>query len=647
MGTKEKESTMPEIRVLDHDTIDKIAAGEVVERPSSVVKELVENAMDAGSDTITVEIRGGGIDFIRVTDNGCGIPSDQIETAFMRHATSKIRSADDLDVVESLGFRGEALSSIGAVAQIELITKTPEALIGTRYISEGDGKKNCEEIGAPNGTTVMVRNLFYNTPVRRKFLKTATTEGSYIADLMEHLALSHPSVSFKFMVNGTVKFHTSGNGDLKEVIYRIYGRETANELIPLDSQVPGMKLSGYLGKPVMNRSNRSFETYFVNGRYIRSDLLAKALEEGYKEYLMQHKYPFVVLHFDIDTAYVDVNVHPTKMDVRFTDGPAVFDFVASSVESALKIHEMIPDVYLAPQEKEPQVKEAVPEPFEARRMANPISEQPRVIPQPVPNVVMPEKAEKGNAAFTINFDDEEEKTDFKVLNSRPQTAPASSSVIKAKDTVIIEKPVQMDLFEEKLLTKDARQQYRILGQIFDTYWIIAFQDKIFLVDQHAAHEKVRFERFMKNYREKTIAAQYLNPPIIITLTGQEESVLKEYFNYFTELGFEIEDFGGNAYALRAVPTDLYGCSEKQFFTEILDELVQGPVRGTADVVRTKIASMSCKAAVKGNTRFSTAEMEALIDELLTLDNPYNCPHGRPTIVTLSKYEIERKFKRIV
>lgn len=643
---------MLEIRVLDQDTIDKIAAGEVVERPSSVVKELVENAMDAGSDTITVEIRGGGIDFIRVTDNGCGIPSDQIETAFMRHATSKIRCAEDLDVVESLGFRGEALSSIGAVAQIELITKTPEALIGTHYISEGEGQKNCEDIGAPDGTTVMIRNLFYNTPVRRKFLKTAATEGSYIADLMEHLALSHPSVSFKFMVNGTVKFHTSGNGDLKEVIYRIYGRETANELIPLDSQVPGMKLTGYLGKPVMNRSNRSFETYFVNGRYIRSDLIAKALEEGYKEYLMQHKYPFVVLHFDIDTAYVDVNVHPTKMDVRFTDGPAVFDFVASSVESALKVHEMIPDVYLVPQEKDPKVKESVPEPFEARRIANPlgeppVQERPITIPQPVPNVVMQEKASTGNAAFTVSFDDEEEKADFKVLNIQPQTSPVTSGVIKAKDTVIIEKPVQMDLFEEKLLTKDARQQYRILGQIFDTYWIIAFQDKIFLVDQHAAHEKVRFERFMKNYREKTIAAQYLNPPIIITLTGQEESALKEYFNYFTELGFEIEEFGGNSYALRAVPTDLYGCSEKQFFTEILDELVQGPVRGTADVVRTKIASMSCKAAVKGNTRFSTAEMEALIDELLTLENPYNCPHGRPTIVTLSKYEIERKFKRIV
>lgn len=638
---------MPEIKVLDHDTIDKIAAGEVVERPSSVVKELVENAMDAGSDTITVEIRGGGIDFIRVTDNGCGIAKEQIETAFMRHATSKIRCVDDLDVVESLGFRGEALSSIGAVAQVELITKTPDALTGTRYVREGEGQHSCEDIGAPDGTTVIVRNLFYNTPVRRKFLKTVTTEGSYIADLMEHLALSHPFVSFKFMMNGTVKFHTSGNGDLKEVIYRIYGRETAGELIPLDSQVKGMKLTGYLGKPVMNRSNRSFETYFVNGRYIRSDLIAKALEEGYKEYLMQHKYPFVVLHYDIDTAYVDVNVHPTKMDVRFTDGPAVFDFIASSVESALKVHEMIPAVYLTPQEKEPQVRETVPEPFEARRIANPLNQPNSGMVKPLSSIVKPERSSTGSASFTVSFDDEEERSDFRVLNSQPAAQPVPSGVIKAKDTVIIERPVQMDLFEEKLLTKDARQQYRILGQIFDTYWIIAFQDKIFLVDQHAAHEKVRFERFMRNYREKTITAQYLNPPIILTLTGQEESVLKEYFEYFVQLGFEIEEFGGNAYALRSVPSDLYGCSEKQFFTEILDELAQGPVRGTADVVRTKIASMSCKAAVKGNTRFSTAEMEALIDELLTLDNPYNCPHGRPTMVSLSKYEIERKFKRIV
>ena len=624
---------MPNIRVLDHDTIDKIAAGEVVERPLSVVKELVENSMDAGADTITVEIRDGGIEFIRVTDNGCGIDASQIATAFLRHATSKIQTADDLNAVESLGFRGEALSSISAVSKVELITKTKEALIGSRYLCEGNEDRAIEEIGSPDGTTIIVRNLFYNVPVRRKFLKTATTEGNYVVDLMEHLALSHPAVSFKFVVNGNVRFHTSGNGDLKEVIYRIFGRETTSQLLPIDCEIRGMKISGYLGKPAMNRSNRNYEIYFVNGRYIRSDVIAKALEDGYQNYLMLHKYPFAVLHLELDTAYVDVNVHPSKMDVRFTDARQVFDFIASSVESTLKVHEMIPDVYLTAPEREPVVKEQVPEPFELNRIL--------ASPHPTPQL------KTSDSVFTVDF---EEKEPVKIIE--PSAYPtvqesARPSIIKAKDAVIIEKPVQMDLFEEKLLTADVRHEYHILGQIFDTYWIVAFRDKIFLIDQHAAHEKVRYERLLKNFKENTLSSQSINPPIIVTLTGKEESALKEYYRYFTELGFEIEEFGGNSYAIRAVPTDLYGCSEKQFFTEILDELLQGPPNGTADVIRLKIASMSCKAAIKGNMRFSTTEMEALIDELLTLENPYNCPHGRPTIVTLSKYEIEKKFKRIL
>jgi len=656
---------MPEIKVLDHDTIDKIAAGEVVERPASVVKELVENAMDAGSDSITVEIREGGIEFIRVTDNGCGIAHNQIETAFLRHATSKIRTAEDLGTVESLGFRGEALSSISAVARVELITKTRDSLIGSRFCCEGAGAQELTEVGAPDGTTVIVRNLFYNTPARRKFLKTVATEGNYIADLMEHLALGHPDISFKFAVNGNTKFHTSGNGDLKEVIYRIYGRETAGELIAMERAGRDMKLIGYLGKPVMNRSNRNFETYFVNGRYIKSGLIAKALEEGYKEYLMQHKYPFVVLHLEMDTTQVDVNVHPAKMDVRFTDSSGVFNFISEAVETTLKEQEMIPDVYLTKPEKEPVVREAAPEPFETRRI-NPVpvpvsipGENPPTGVNPSMGVIPPVS---GRADFTVDFEDEEAvktengaqtgNTDSpvvkagRVLGLKEAPAP-TTGIIRAKDAVIIERPSQMDFFEEKLLTVDAREHYRILGQIFDTYWIVAFRDKIFLIDQHAAHEKVRFERFMKHYEEKTIASQNLNPPLVINLTGKEEGILKEYLPYFNELGFEIEEFGGNAYALRAVPTDLYGLSEKEFFTEILDELADGPVKGAADVVRTRVATMACKAAVKGNTRFSFQEIEALIDELLTLDNPYNCPHGRPTIVALSKYEIEKKFKRIV
>lgn len=654
---------MAQIHLLDHDTIDKIAAGEVVEKPASVVKELVENSIDAGADSITVEIKNGGIEFIRVTDNGCGIEKKEIEKAFLRHATSKIQNADDLTVVESLGFRGEALSSISAVAKVELITKTRDSVIGAHYETEGNLNKNVEEIGAPDGTTIIVRNLFFNTPVRRKFLKQPATEGGYICDLMEHLAMSKPEISFKFVMNGSVKFATSGNGDLKEVIYRIFGKEAAKELIPVQAQTEGMKLSGYLGKPVMNRSNRNFENYFVNRRYIKSSLVAKGIEEGYKEYLMQHKYPFVVLNLDLDTAYVDVNVHPTKMDVRFTNGQELYDFLVRSVAAALKENEMIPDVVLGT-EKKPETevkKQVVPEPFEVNRRGV------------TSNVVMPEKK-----AFTVLFSEDEEGDSIeeqiikepvekepvvpsesqeavvqetglysKIIESKEPPSMPLQHIIKAKETVIVEKPVQMNFFEEKMLSSNVRDEYKILGQVFDTYWIISFRDKLLFVDQHAAHEKVRFERLMKELKEKNVMVQSVNPPVILTLSSKEESALKQYWDYFIQLGFEMEEFGGSAYALRGMPMDLYGCNEKDFFIEILDELIAGPLKGTADVIRDKIASMSCKAAVKGNTAFSVEEMEALVDELLTLDNPYNCPHGRPTIVSMSKYEMEKKFKRIV
>lgn len=721
---------MNEIHLLDTDTIDKIAAGEVVERPSSVVKELVENAIDAGADVITVEIKEGGTSFIRVTDNGSGIDKSQIEKAFIRHATSKIRTVSDLTNVVSLGFRGEALSSIAAVAMVEMITKTKNALTGVRNVIEGAVQKELEDIGAPDGTTIIVRNLFFNTPVRRKFLKQPMTEGGYVSDLMEHMALSNPHVSFKYMVNGQVKFHTTGNGDLKEIIYRIYGRDIANELVEVNREENGMKIAGFLGKPAINRSNRNYENYFVNGRYIKSKLIAKSIEEGYKGYLMQHKYPFAVLHFTIDTEMIDVNVHPTKMDVRFTQGEVFFKFVSSAIADVLAGKEMIPNVVLTEEKEEKKaVKYSVPEPFEVNRMAqtrvreeieykteqvkkeyarNPVwsrvlgnTEQPEkeqaikqtskeqsraeestgtkvvteqlstesyVTESPITERTVTEHSSNGQQAesvtlFTLDFDEQEETSVSINSASVPtETTPESmsrdlngaekKSAIETNAEVqqqneILEKPVQLELFEEKILTKEARQEYKVLGQIFDTYWLICYQDKLMIMDQHAAHEKVKYEKFIKALKEKQVSSQMLNPPLVVTMTGQQENVYKEYEDVFAGLGFEIEEFGGNEYAVRAVPTDLYGCNEKELFEEVLDELAQGPVRGNATVIEEKIASMSCKAAVKGNMSMSFAEVEALLDQLLVLDNPYNCPHGRPTIISMTKYEIEKKFKRIV
>jgi len=628
---------MLEIQLLDHDTIDKIAAGEVVERPSSVVKELVENAMDAGADAITVEIKEGGISLIRVTDNGCGIDKTQVDNAFIRHATSKIRSLSDLETISSLGFRGEALSSIAAVAKVEMITKTKEALMGVRLVLEGAAKKEWEEIGAPDGTTIIVRNLFFNTPVRRKFLKQPATEGGYVSDLMEHMALSKPTVSFKYIVNGQVKFHTTGSGDLKEIIYRIYGRDIANELVAVSYGEEGMEINGFLGKPTINRANRNYENYFVNGRFIKSGLMAKAIEEGYKGYLMQHKYPFTVLHFTIDTKAIDVNVHPTKMDIRFTNGAVFFDFTVRAIAEALSKKEMIPEVALAehPQDIAP-VKKDVPEPFEEKRLKE------AKVAESMEYYAKEQKMQDfmQNPVWSrVVSEGKKEKID--------ENEKIPADLRKEDGGEILQKPVQMDLFEEKILTRQAREEYHILGQIFDTYWLIAYRDKLMIMDQHAAHEKVKYEKFIAALRNKELTSQLLNPPVVVTMSGQQESLYREYAAVFEKLGFEIEHFGGNEYALRAVPTDLYGCNEKELFEQIMDELELGPIRGNVSAIEEKIASMSCKAAVKGNMSMSLQEVEALIEQLFSLENPYHCPHGRPTLISMSKYEIEKKFKRIV
>ena len=678
---------MAQIHVLDSETIDKIAAGEVVERPSSVVKELVENAIDAGATAITVEAKDGGIEFIRVTDNGSGMEREQLRKAFLRHATSKISDAEDLTRISSLGFRGEALSSIAAVAKVEVITKTADCMTGSRILLEGAREISFDEVGAPDGTTFIMRNLFFNTPVRRKFLKQPVTEGGYIADLMEHLALSRPDISFKLVLGNQMKFHTSGNGDLREVIYRIYGREAANALIPIQSEQDGIKIEGYLGKPVQVRSNRNFEIYFINGRFIRSGVVSRAVEEGYKEYLMQHKFPFCVLHITMDTERVDVNVHPTKMDVRFTNAPSFSAYLCGAVKYALKHHEMIPDALLsgekelktaAREEQQEREKQHTPEPFEQRRSENYRvleemkyeAERPKMqefIQNPVwarvksrensaelsqSNVQMTENQSATEEFFTETSELKEEKTPN--INSEPVSKKTSftetfdnsrtGQEAQNQQKAFTE---QLNLFEEKILTEDNRKKFRIIGQVFETYWLVEFEDKLLMIDQHAAHEKVNYERLMKQYREKNVISQRLMPPVIVSLSGQEETVLTDNMETFASLGFEIESFGGSEYALRSVPVDLYGCNEREMFLEVLDQLAEGGNFGNLRVVEEKIASMSCKAAVKGNHIMRTAEAEALIDELLTLENPYNCPHGRPTIVAMQKSEMERKFKRIV
>lgn len=714
---------MKTISVLDKNTIDKIAAGEVIERPSSIVKELVENAIDAGSNAVTVEIKDGGTTLVRITDNGEGIAPSEVKKAFMRHATSKITKAEDLFGITSLGFRGEALSSIAAVCQVELITKTAGELTGVRYVIEGGEEKTPEpeEIGAPEGTTFKVRNVFYNTPVRRKFLKSPQTEAGYINDLMERLALSHPEVSFKFINNNQNRLHTSGNSNLKDIIYGIYGKEITANLVEVHGEAPFGTLTGYIGKPIISRGNRNYENYFINGRYIRSSIISKAIEDAYKNFMMQHKYPFTVLHFQLDGDLLDVNVHPTKMELRFSDQEGMYRLVYETVRNALVGREMIPDVHVgkeAPAPKEPPKKESFPEPFEVKRREAMMQEKraeakktaATIYATPGTNATRTEAAasivrerpnysssrEEGGFAKSLyevpenllkpterKVDEQAEmekwtsegKNPALKLQARPATNDTTTAPSAAMETptsakpaeaelppespippavlsesepaTSVQSPKQMDLFEEKLLSKEHIKEHRIIGQLFETYWLVEFHEKLYIIDQHAAHEKVLFERTMKSLKDKEYTAQQISPPLIVSLSIKEQELLNKYMKNFETIGFEIEPFGGDEFSIRAVPGNLFGLAERDVFLEMLDSLDKDTGRVSEDLINEKIASMSCKAAVKGNHRLSEKEAEALIDELLTLDNPYNCPHGRPTIIAMSKYELEKKFKRIV
>ena len=619
---------MPEIMLLNQETIDKIAAGEVVERPSSVVKELVENAIDAKATAITVEIKEGGTSFIRITDNGCGIEKTQVPLAFLRHSTSKIRNVEDLLSIHSLGFRGEALSSIAAVSQVELITKTYDELTGTRYVIEGSKETELEEIGAPDGTTFIVRNLFYNVPARRKFLKAAQTEAGYINDLMERMALSHPDISFKFINNGQTKLHTSGNGNQKDLIYHIYGRDITSSVLNVSQENALFKVTGFIGKPVISRGNRNYENYFINGRYIKSALIAKAIEEAYRGFMMQHQYPFCVLYFEMNSELLDVNVHPTKMELRFSQNEEIYQALFEIIRNTISHRDFIPEVPVKeePKEAAPLIAKDLPEPFESRR-----------IQQVSPSSY--EKKSSTDAFFSRMKPNEkspltvQEENLFELPPKKPE-----------KETYVQQ---SLESVKPSFLTEDARKKHRIIGQLFDTYWLVQFEDKLFIIDQHAAHEKVLYERTMEKVKNMSFTSQAISPPVILTLNNEEERALLKYKEQFRAFGYETEHFGGKEYAITSVPADFTDIDMKAMFIDMLDDFTNISGKEAPQLILEKVASMSCKAAVKGNHSLSRPEIETLIDDLLQLDNPYNCPHGRPTIISMTKYEIEKKFKRIV
>lgn len=706
---------MSNIHVLDQITIDKIAAGEVIERPASVVKELVENAIDAGSGSVTVEIKEGGISYMRIADNGCGIARDDVQNAFLRHSTSKIRAAEDLEHIASLGFRGEALSSIAAVSQVEMITKTKEQLLGTRYQIAGGKEEELEDTGASDGTTFLIRKLFYNVPARRKFLKTPITEASHVGDLMTRLALSHPEISFQFINNGQSRLHTSGNGNLKDVIYHVYGREITANLIPLEYKNNGLSLSGYIGAPLISRGNRNFENYFINGRYVKSNIIYRAIEDAYKDFSMQHKFPFTVFHITIDGEHVDVNVHPTKMELRFNNQQEVYNTLYEAIDSALHGRELIPKVTL----DEPKVPrtEAVPVTKEKQNfrttgssvsfastagnmtkqaaqsemwagVQTPVKQKTKIPPKEERNldyfmeqmkkrvtsyhqqnssaevksrsdIFKPERqadrireavSQYKATARDAKKQEFPKKTDVtpEIPGTAKTTAEKTTANGQGIDIKANEKPEQMDLFEDRFLDKERKADYTLIGQIFDTYWLVQFENSLYIIDQHAAHERVLYERTLREMKNREFTSQMISPPIILNLTMQEAELLRQYMDSFTRIGFEFEEFGQDSFAVRSVPDNLFSIAKKDLLLEMIDHLSDELNRNQpSDLIDEKIASMSCKAAVKGNMSLSAAEVDTLIGELLLLDNPYHCPHGRPTIISMTKRELEKKFKRIV
>ena len=615
------------IRLLSKETIDKIAAGEVVERPASVVKELVENSIDSGAKNITVEWKDGGISYIRVTDDGCGIEKSELRNAFLRHSTSKLVTVEDLSSISTLGFRGEALSSIAAVSKTEVFSKTRDIILGAHYIVEGSEEITCEDSACPDGTSVFVRQLFYNTPARRKFLKSPMTEGNYINEIVSRIALSHPEISFSLKAGGTDRFFTSGNGSLLDAIYRIEGRSVAADLIEISHRENEVGCFGFLGREPLERANRAKELFFVNKRSISSKLLSKAAEDACQGYLMLHRYPYIILFIDIDEALVDVNVHPRKAEVRFSEEERVYNAVYSAVREAIRSIEDISPIRLSGIEEESpdKVKEL---PLQPEREERPHSEvmpgEQEVLPEKIP-VNIPEK--------TPEVFEEKRFTKYK---ERLETMEKPLSFLES------EKNGQISF-----VSCEAKKSHRIIGQIFKTYWIVEYDNDVYLLDQHAAHEKVLYERTIKLLEKREVFSQNLNPPIVISLSPAEEDILMKYQEAFERIGFLVEPFGGSEVRLCAVPSNMFEVDPKELFMSTLSGLSETEGKALDETVLIRVATMSCKAAIKGNTIISETEARALIDELLLLDNPYHCPHGRPVMIKLSKEELDKRFNRIV
>ena len=639
------------INILDKNTIDQIAAGEVVERPASAVKELVENALDAGATAVTVELKDGGIGLIRVTDNGCGIDKDEIRVAFYRHATSKIKTAEDLINVSSLGFRGEALSSIASVAKVEVLTKKDDAFIGTRYVIEGGEEKTLEEAGCPDGTTFLVRDLFYNTPVRRKFLKSNVTETGYVAELLEKLALSEPFVSFKLISNGKVILHTTGNGKIQDIFLELYGAETARALLEINAEDEerGIKLTGVIAKPHVTRGTRGLESFFVNTRYVRCNTLKAAVEDGYKGFLMGHNYPVCALYLSLPYECVDVNVHPSKLELKFTDSEAIYELAYNAVRDTLSGKNMIVKASLSEEQDQKEIKKEnekrlnethIPEPFEIKKPVTPLV-------QKIKKPVTPVMEEIKNPVTPLVHETKEDLTSPALPWEKPENTVKEEAVDPVREQpIIITDVVQTELPPD--IYRDHKKEFRIVGQVLKTYWIIEMDNTVYMIDQHAAHEKVLYEKAMRYLKTKTeMPTQAIMPAEILSLSIREAQVLNEKMDVFLNMGFEISEFGGSDFKLTGIPADLVDVDLHDLFSEILSSMLSERDHKNPDVLTERIATMSCKAAVKGNKELSFAEAKTLIESMFELEDPYHCPHGRPTTISFSKSELEKKFKRIV
>ena len=616
------------IRQLDAQLVNKIAAGEVVERPLSVVKELVENAIDAGAGVITVEIKEGGLSLIRVTDNGGGIPADQVMLAFSQHATSKIQDIDDLSRIGTLGFRGEALASIASVAHVEMVTKPPGASAGVRVELHGGTLVNRQEVGCVDGTSIKCSNLFFNTPARLKFLKKPVQEAGYVSDLMQRLALGYPHLSFRYINNGHTIVATNGNGDLRAVIHNIYGKEAARGLIPVENE-PDNFIYGYIGRPDIARKSRNAGNFFINGRYIKNKLLQDAVEEVYRNHLPNGNFPLFVLCLNIPPEDLDVNVHPAKLEVRFADDKAIYVRVVEAIKRGLSRWDLTP-------------------------AARPAS---KIVPSSAVQSEMPQnrQLEQWAKSFDVsNIDDIRDNDikdydikdcdikDYNIKDYDSETFDYAGPMISMSEewTGSGNRRTSPELTERPEIIGKSHD-FEIITQVFNTYWLAVRDEELFLIDQHAAHEKVLYEEIFHRVKSEKPHSQPLLEPENLNLSPSEIAAVLEHKHVFCALGFEFDDSG----SLLAMPSLLTGLKGTAFFSIVLEKLEKNPEDTLTEIMEKEVAMAACKAAVRAKDSLSIIEAHSLVNRMLALENPYFCPHGRPTMISMSKREIEKKFKR--